>query len=802
MNTTEFLAAIFADSISSERQLSIFCLPSRTVRRFDNAEAAAKFGLAQAKTEDVYFGLGLIKSNPKGRGILKDIVGIGCLWADIDIADEQHSKPNLPPSIEEAEKILGSIPLEPSIIVNSGGGLHVYWLFKEPWMFDTDKEQTAAALLCKRISATLRSTASKYGYDLDSVGDLTRLLRLPGTINHKYPTQPTVQIYKMNTSIYNPDDFENILIDEKLCSSNQIIKVDDIVLRADAEPPQNKFLALLENDSKFKASWTRVRKDLPDQSASSYCLSLASIAAATRWTDQETANLIIAWRRTYSDKPEKALRWDWMQRTIIKARTISEPQETKEDSITAGRANTHTTEYGLARRFILKHYQNVRYCHTWKSWLIYDGRRWKRDEDGEIKRRMKEVTQAIFDKGMRETDNSDERDRLLKFAIKCEALRIQENALKLAESEKEVASIASQFDRNTMLLNCSNGTLDLSTGILRPHRSKDMITKLAPVRYDPTAQLSLWDKFLADTTSGDEEFLAFLQRCVGYSLTGKTLEESLFFVYGPTCSGKSTFLAALKAALGDYASTANFECFLARNQQTGGPRNDIARLVGQRLVVSTEVDEGKKMAEGLLKLITGGDTIAARFLYQEEFEFQPQFKLWLCANTRPKLRDNDDALWRRIHIVPFAHTIPKDQRDPQVKATLSNPDEAGAAILAWAVQGCLAWQKEGLGTSEATDKATIDYKEEMDPLAPFLADCCIEGVYCEVTRTNIRQAYNTWAKQNKEWPMKIREFTQRLRTREYTEIGLKIGGHVVRGWRGVGLRSSVPSEAESGEYEM
>lgn len=194
MNATEFLKAIFQDEINSDHQLSIFCLPSRKVKRFEKIEAAVKFAQRRSQTENVYFGLGLIGGNPSGRGKVTDVIGIGCLWADIDIADEQHSKPNLPPNEAEARKILAGMPLEPSLIVNSGGGLHVYWILKEVWIFDKDDEWTAAATLCKRMSATLRSIAIEHGYDLDSVGDLSRVLRLPETLNHKYQPPTEVKI--------------------------------------------------------------------------------------------------------------------------------------------------------------------------------------------------------------------------------------------------------------------------------------------------------------------------------------------------------------------------------------------------------------------------------------------------------------------------------------------------------------------------------------------------------------------------------------------------------------------------------
>jgi putative DNA primase/helicase len=253
------------------------------------------------------------------------------------------------------------------------------------------------------------------------------------------------------------------------------------------------------------------------------------------------------------------------------------------------------------------------------------------------------------------------------------------------------------------------------------------------------------DKFLVDSTGGDEEMIAFLQRSAGYTLSGFTDEEKFFLVHGPEASGKSTFLEMLKAVLGDYAQTADFETFVARNQ-VGGARNDIARLAGARFVASIEVDEGKRLAEGLVKTITGGDSICARFLYREAFEFRPQFKLWLACNHAPRISEGDGGMWRRILRVPFEHTVPESERDPKVKATLKNVDEAGPAILAWAVEGCLRWQMEGLNVPDGVTAATAQYRQEQDPLAEFLDDMCNVGdedLFVPVT--DLRKSYERWA---------------------------------------------------------
>ena len=259
-------------------------------------------------------------------------------------------------------------------------------------------------------------------------------------------------------------------------------------------------------------------------------------------------------------------------------------------------------------------------------------------------------------------------------------------------------------------------------------------------------------------------------------------EEVLFFVHGPAASGKSTFLETLKACFGDYAKVADFESFIAR-REVGAIRNDIAELAGRRFVVSIEVEEGKKLAEGLVKMLTGGDTVRARFLYKEGFEYVPQFKLWLAANNAPRVRDNDAAMWRRILRVPFECVVPKERRDPTVKARLKDSTVSGAAILAWAVEGCQRWMVEGLRVPEVVEAATEQYRSEMDPLKEFFYEACQFRADAWVAAATLRTAYENWVKHSGERQIDGRAFAERLRERGCTPA--KHGG--VRGWLGVAL---------------
>ena len=432
------------------------------------------------------------------------------------------------------------------------------------------------------------------------------------------------------------------------------------------------------------------------------------------------------------------------------------------------------TDLGNAERLVMLHGNNIRYCHEAKLWLIWNNIRWEWDKTGEIERKAKETVRSIYGEAMG-LDEKGKREELAKWALESESSR----------AIRGIPIRRSQLDLSDWLLNCLNGTIDLRSGDLRDHNREDYMTFLAPVRYDRNAKLDVLDKFLTRILP-DEELREFIQVASGYSITGDTGEEKLFFAFGPPATGKSTLFAAIKAALGDYAATTDFETFLERKGNSGGPRNDIARLAGKRFVLGSEVDEGKKLAESLVKQITGNDTISARFLHQEFFEFQPKMKLWLAANFRPRVNANDDAMWRRILQAPFDQHIPKEERDPKVKQVLGDPNKGGPAIMAWLVEGCLKWQRNGLKVPKAVEDVTNEYKEENDPLKDFLSDCCIVNPLARVSNTQLWDEYETWCSENGEkFPLGRKKFTQRLEAYGFTQERTAQS----RFWKGVGLFS-------------
>lgn len=442
-------------------------------------------------------------------------------------------------------------------------------------------------------------------------------------------------------------------------------------------------------------------------------------------------------------------------------------------------APEHVTDLGNARRFARDHGEDLRYVYEFGTWLVYEGGRWGRDVGPAVVQRAKQTVRGIYAEA--EAAPEERRKELGAWAVRSESEARLSAMVSLARSELPIG--ADELDCDPWALVVENGILDLRTGELGDHDREAFATRRAPTRFDPDARSARWEAFLARATDGDEELAAFLRRAAGYSLTGETSEEVLFFAHGPEATGKSTFLEANKATVGEYAATADFETFLARRGDAG-IRNDVARLAGVRLVTSLEVDEGKRLAEGLVKQLTGGDRVAARFLHKEFFEFDPRFKLWLAANSRPRVNADDGAIWRRIVQVPFTVTIPEAERDPELKRALrSNPDER-AAILAWAVAGCLEWQAHGLAVPERVRDYTEEYRRENDPLRDWIEDRCELDPEAETTAKALRESYTAWAEENGEKALAPNTVAKHLKSRGIH----RKRGRAARAWRGIRVR--------------
>lgn len=438
----------------------------------------------------------------------------------------------------------------------------------------------------------------------------------------------------------------------------------------------------------------------------------------------------------------------------------------------------HRTDAGNAERLVAHAGKDLWFIYVWDDWLYWDGTSWVRDNCGQVMRYALDTvrTTAAFAASMPE---KEPRERLFKHAIRTESAGRLAAMVSLARPLLHLRHDI--LDTHPFLFNVENGTIDLQkNALLREHLRSDLLTKRSPVPFVPAARCPTWEAFLYRVMDGNEDLVRFLQRAVGYSLTASTREQVLFLLYGSGANGKSTFMEVLRLILGDYAMQAEFSTFL--KQDSEAVRNDIARLVGARLVAAVETESGLPLAEALVKQMTGGDVVTARFLFKEYFEFRPTFKVWLAANHKPVIRGTDHGIWRRIRLIPFIVTIPENERDPdlgeKLKAELPG-------ILAWAVKGCLDWQEQGLGVPEKVRSATAAFRDEMDVLGGFLTDLCAVEADATGKSAELYAAYKKWAEENGERVMSQKSLAMRLVERGFEPCKGALGA---RCWRGLRLR--------------
>lgn len=456
-------------------------------------------------------------------------------------------------------------------------------------------------------------------------------------------------------------------------------------------------------------------------------------------------------------------------------------------------ATFHRTDLGNARRLVAHHGADLRFVPAWNSWLVWNGQYWQKDENGAVHRRARQTVARIYQEAAEEED-PNRRKALAAWATTSESRGRLESMVVLAQAEDGIPVDHEQLNANPYQLTVANGTLDLRTGKLLPFDRDHLMTKALPIAYSPAATCRRWEAFLRRVLGDDDALIAFVHRAVGYTLTADTREQCLFFLYGTGRNGKSTFIETLLDLLGPYGQKAPTEMLMAR-PMGGGIPNDVAQLPGLRGVVTAETEEGRRLNESLVKDLTGGDRLTARFMRAEFFTFRPTHKLWMYGNHKPVIRGTDNGIWRRIRAIPFTVTIPDDEVDPEL---LSKLRAELPGILAWAVRGCLAWQAEGLGAAEAVDAATAAYRAEMDILGAFLDARCVIAPHARVKASVLYQAYREWAEGAGEFVMSLRRFGGQLTERGFGQHKDR-DGNIQR--TGIGLLASQPPPPGPGMTE-
>lgn len=446
------------------------------------------------------------------------------------------------------------------------------------------------------------------------------------------------------------------------------------------------------------------------------------------------------------------------------------------------------TDAGNAERLIARFGSSIRYCGPWDKWLVWDGKRWAIDQTKAVMRYAKQTARLMLLEAAT-IEDEEERKAHISWSRASESHRGMVNMVNVARADAHVAITPDVLDGDHWLLNCQNGTIDLRTGTLRPHAPTDLITKLAPVAYDPDAAAPSWEPTVSTIFAGKAAMIAFIQRLFGYFLTGQVSEQKLPIFYGTGANGKSTIINTLLELMGkDYGMQADPNLLMARKQE--GHPTERADLFGKRLVITAETAEGARLNEPLLKQLTGGDHIRARRMYEDPWEFAPTHKPVLITNHKPEIRGTDHGIWRRVLLVPFEVTIPDDQQDKALPAKLT-AERAG--ILAWAVRGCLAWQQIGLNPPAEIGAATHAYRGEQDVLGAFMAECCVTGDSAVRAKANDLYArYRAWCETNGEHSVTMRRFGLAMTERRFQR-------HQSNGtwYLGIGLRNEF--EVHSGE---
>lgn len=445
----------------------------------------------------------------------------------------------------------------------------------------------------------------------------------------------------------------------------------------------------------------------------------------------------------------------------------------------------HRTDLGNARRMVRYFGSELRYCPG-LGWLVWTGRCWLPDQDGAVLRRAMQLPRLI-----RKEENIGGDDGLDAHARKSESRRSLESTVRLAQVQQELVLELEQLDRHPHLLNVANGTLDLRTLDLRPHRREDLLTQCAQVEFDADAQSARLRRFLADLTGGDAELGAFLQRVAGYCLWGTRPEKAFFVLLGPPDTGKTTLLEALLEVLGSYAIAGDFQTFLASRHGAAGARPDVAALRGRRLVVAAEVESGARFDGALLKRLTGGDTVAARHLYREAIEFRPIAAIFLAANDMPRVAPDDDALWGRLVVVPCAHAVSAERMDPTLGPALRDPRADAPALLAWAARGCLEWQRRGLDPPACVSASRAELRLRSHPLADFFDSQCIMDPAATTPVAELFDAYRRFTHSQGDGPPKARSAFGRLLASAGLQSVLGSSAEAVRRrWKGIRLRQA------------
>jgi putative DNA primase/helicase len=778
----EFFASLFPNL--SAGYIELRALPSKAQMAFTEPDLIADMQrefLIPHSAENIYFGVATrIEKDGTLAGGAKHCGAFHALFIDYDFKETSE---------EDALALLAVCPVRPSIVISSGGGLHVYWLLREPI---AAAEGTS---WLRRLSATMRSDCA--------ATDAARILRVPGTMNYKYdPPRPvTIEVFRPDRR-YALDEFAWLIPDPRAAHVNGDRNgFRELRCRTGLMP--------IDMIAEFEKQGLYIRE-----------LREGKHAVTCPWASEHSCDSGETQAVIWPPNNEHDL-WGFkcLHQHKGVARTIADviklfgvdtaPTPDAEDDPGGERY----TDMANAARLAEEAAGRVAHAQENRDYFyIFDGVRLNLEAKTavvpfveKVARRLYAEANALADKAQRRQKEHDgtggnmsqdaaqakkvEIERLVKNSLdrRAGAARLESRdgayaAIELVKARPSIRIKMDQLDAHPTWLNTPSGTLDLDTGEVWPHRLADYMTKVTGAAYDPTATAPRWEAFLLDVLP-DPEVRAFMQRSVGYALTDFIDEHCLWFLYGLGRNGKTTFINAVRAVLGDYAASTKASTLMVKSHGDER-RNDVAVLRGARFVSATEAEDGQQLAEALIKEVTGGDPVTARRLYAEFFTFQPTFKIILAANHKPVVRGTDLGIWRRIHLVPFEVIVAEDKVDRGLPAALA---AEASGILNWAITGFRAWREGGLQPPEAVRAATAAYRAESDPLGEFFDERIVIEEGGAVPASTLYGAYQQWASQaGIKFPLTQQKLGMALEGRGFHRHK---GAQGARSWRGLRLRA-------------
>jgi putative DNA primase/helicase len=423
------------------------------------------------------------------------------------------------------------------------------------------------------------------------------------------------------------------------------------------------------------------------------------------------------------------------------------------------------TDTGNGERFARQHGHVVKHIHSWGKWLVWDNRRWAPDTTGEVWRLAKKTARGIYSEASNFTD-ADAAKAVATWAHSSQSRHRLGAMLDLARSEQPIPLDHETLDADGWLLNCENGTVDLRTGQLREHNPADFLSMSTGIEY-PEGETSAprWTQFLNEIFEGNQNLITYVQRLCGVALVGHIREHILPIAIGCGSNGKSVFTETARSVLGDYSMVASQGLLMVKKYQAHA--TEVADLFRRRLVIVSETNDGERLNEGLIKVLTGGEAVRARRMREDFWQFEPSHTILLVSNHRPIVSGTDTGIWRRLRIIPFNARIATERQDNRLTEKLR---EEWPAILKWMVGGCLEWQRIGLSDPDEVLDATGGYRADQDVLGGFIADCCMTNGTFRVQSGRLYEAYKKWAEESGERIENRRKFSCALEERGFEKI--------------------------------